>query len=30
LFDNREASATVDSQDVSAAIVYHVQFRKCA
>jgi hypothetical protein len=27
---NREASATVDSQDVSAAIVYHVQFRKCA
>jgi hypothetical protein len=27
---NREASATVDSQDVNAAIVYHVQFRKCA
>jgi hypothetical protein len=27
---NREASSTVDSQDVSAAIVYHVQFRKCA
>jgi Domain of unknown function (DUF4360) len=27
---NREASSTVDSQDVNAAIVYHVQFRKCA
>jgi hypothetical protein len=27
---NREASSTVDSQDVNAAIVYHVQFRRCA
>lgn len=26
---NREALATVDSQDVSAAIVYHLQFRQC-
>lgn len=27
---NREASATVDSQDVNAAIVYHVQMRRCS
>ena len=26
---NREATATVDSQDVNAAIVYHLQFRRC-
>ncbi len=26
---NREALATVDSQDVNAAIVYHLQFRRC-
>ncbi|MFM9864143.1 MAG: DUF4360 domain-containing protein [Micropepsaceae bacterium] len=28
-FRNAEASATVDSQDVNAAIVYHLQFRRC-
>ena len=27
---NREASATVDSEDVNAAIVYHVQMRRCS
>ncbi len=27
---NREAFATVDSEDVSAAIVYHLQIRRCA
>ena len=27
---NREASATVDSEDVNAAIVYHVQLRRCS
>ena len=27
---NREASATIDSQDVNAAIVYHVKMRRCA
>ena len=26
---NREAMATVDSQDVNAAIVYHLQWRVC-
>lgn len=26
---NREAYATVDSEDVSAAIVYHLQIRRC-
>ena len=26
---NREASATVDSEDVNAAIVYHLQMRRC-
>jgi hypothetical protein len=26
---NREASATVDSEDVNAAIVYHLQLRRC-
>lgn len=29
-FNNAEASASVDSQDVSAAIVYHLQFRRCS
>ena len=26
---NREASATVDSEDVNAAIIYHLQMRRC-
>ena len=26
---NREASATVDSEDVNAAIIYHLQIRRC-
>jgi hypothetical protein len=26
---NREASATVDSEDVNAAIIYHLQLRRC-
>jgi len=29
-YANAEASATVDSQDVNAAIVYHLQMRRCA
>lgn len=28
-YNNAEASATVDSQDVNAAIVYHLQLRRC-
>lgn len=28
-FNNAEASATVDSEDVSAAIVYHLKIRRC-
>ncbi len=28
-FNNAEASATVDSEDVNAAIVYHLQMRRC-
>jgi len=27
---NREASATVDSEDVNAGIIYHVQLRRCS
>ena len=27
---NREASATVDSEDVNAAIIYHLQLRRCS
>jgi hypothetical protein len=29
-FRNAEASASVDSQDVNAAIVYHLQMRRCS
>jgi hypothetical protein len=29
-FNNAEASATVDSQDVNAAIVYRLQMRRCS
>ena len=28
-YNNAEASATVDSEDVNAAIVYHLQMRQC-
>jgi hypothetical protein len=27
--NNREASATVDTEDVNAAIVYHLEYRPC-
>lgn len=29
-YNNAEASATVDSEDVNAAIVYHLQMRRCS
>jgi hypothetical protein len=29
-YGNAEASATVDSEDVNAAIVYHLQMRRCS
>jgi hypothetical protein len=29
-YNNAEASSTVDSQDVNAAIVYHLKMRRCA